>query len=512
MPISLVTSQHWNKITNAFLDAKSEIKIISPFITAQPVKLLCDALNQNSKMSCTIITRFYREDFIKGVSSAEALMDLIKSGAEVYALNGLHTKLYLFDKEVAFVGSANLTSGGLRLNHELSLLVECEELLFEELNVHFDVSLNNILSQGDYKISLEKIETEIAFVQRCRQNLRQRGVEHKPNGYKFGADIVDAPSSLDGTENQSDPIQDIISKKPINVIEEGIWLKFVGEANDRYNSSEKFTPTFISETGETITNFPQKPSGIKANAHIFIAALTTDKNGRNTPVVVARARTFGYDDKNIANETMVREHPWMSDYPYYITLFELEYLKCEVQNGISLIDILAEVGSSTYPNSKGTAKTLAELSVVHHQKDKLHITEECKEYLDSRFEKLASLHGIGKVISESNLTFSGSCQNSSMYMVSNDALEKKLYDELIQNAKECKKLGYNPMDFLEMLHQLGVLGTARKLINAPTVSSGYSKLFELGRLDLTLEAVMLKPDYSELLTADELKICENRLS
>jgi hypothetical protein len=90
-------------------------------------------------------------------------------------------------------------------------------------------------------------------------------------------------------------------------------------------------------------------------------------------------------------------------------------------------------------------------------------------------------------------------------------LEQKLYTELIANTKECQKLGYNPTAFLEMLRKYGTLGTAKRLINAPQVSEGYSKLYLMGRLDLTLEAVMLKPEYSSFLTKDELDICASRI-
>ena len=93
----------------------------------------------------------------------------------------------------------------------------------------------------------------------------------------------------------------------------------------------------------------------------------------------------------------------------------------------------------------------------------------------------------------------------------NAALEEKLRVELISNTKECRKLGYNPTAFLEMLNKYGALGTVQKLIHAPHVSDGYSKLFMLGRLDLTLEAIMLKPEYQILLTKDELAICVARI-
>ncbi len=53
-----------------------------------------------------------------------------------------------------------------------------------------------------------------------------------------------------------------------------------------------------------------------------------------------------------------------------------------------------------------------------------------------------------------------------------------------------KAIGYKPSKFFQMLEQHGGLQTARNLINASTVSYGYTKLWELKRLDLSVEAVV----------------------
>jgi hypothetical protein len=73
---------------------------------------------------------------------------------------------------------------------------------------------------------------------------------------------------------------------------------------------------------------------------------------------------------------------------------------------------------------------------------------------------------------------------------------------------ECK---YNATRFLQMLSEHGGLETARILLHAPGVSEGYSKLFEKGRLDLTLEYVVLQPEWQDLFTSDELAIARKRL-
>jgi hypothetical protein len=73
-------------------------------------------------------------------------------------------------------------------------------------------------------------------------------------------------------------------------------------------------------------------------------------------------------------------------------------------------------------------------------------------------------------------------------MIDLDAAFDTLMYDIYRRAKaECK---YNANDFLHMLDRdRGVL-TAKRLINAPKQSDGYTNLFMLGRLDLTVEAML----------------------
>ncbi len=51
------------------------------------------------------------------------------------------------------------------------------------------------------------------------------------------------------------------------------------------------------------------------------------------------------------------------------------------------------------------------------------------------------------------------------------------------------------------------------LIHADTVSDGYTALWEKGRLDLTVEAMIIASDrFHSLFAQDELSICSRRLA
>lgn len=61
---------------------------------------------------------------------------------------------------------------------------------------------------------------------------------------------------------------------------------------------------------------------------------------------------------------------------------------------------------------------------------------------------------------------------------------------ICQRAKS--EVGYNATIFLRMLDERGGLATAKYLINSAKPSEGYTRLYELGRLDLTVEAKVVE--------------------
>nr|MDT0663338.1 DUF262 domain-containing protein [Micromonospora sp. DSM 115978] len=74
-----------------------------------------------------------------------------------------------------------------------------------------------------------------------------------------------------------------------------------------------------------------------------------------------------------------------------------------------------------------------------------------------------------------------------------------------------REAGYNATYFLGMIAEHGGLATARKLLASPVVSDGFAALWERGRLDLTVEALVTRPEYESLFTADELDMAQHRL-
>jgi hypothetical protein len=72
--------------------------------------------------------------------------------------------------------------------------------------------------------------------------------------------------------------------------------------------------------------------------------------------------------------------------------------------------------------------------------------------------------------------------------------------------------GYNATIYLRMLDERGGLGTAKYLINAATVSDGYTALWQLQRLDLTVEALVIdNPQWHSLFEPSEIERARKRL-
>jgi hypothetical protein len=100
-----------------------------------------------------------------------------------------------------------------------------------------------------------------------------------------------------------------------------------------------------------------------------------------------------------------------------------------------------------------------------------------------------------------------------MWKMNNEALLREfdiammgIYERALSEAK------YKASRFLEMLYEHRGLETARILLHSPKVSEGYIALWERGRLDITVEAVIFdNTKWHQLFDNNEIEICRKRL-
>ena len=72
--------------------------------------------------------------------------------------------------------------------------------------------------------------------------------------------------------------------------------------------------------------------------------------------------------------------------------------------------------------------------------------------------------------------------------------------------------GYNATRFLQMVREYGGLQAAKILLHSPGLQYGFEILWERGRLDLAMEALILKTPWSQLFTDEEKEIARVRLT
>jgi hypothetical protein len=74
-----------------------------------------------------------------------------------------------------------------------------------------------------------------------------------------------------------------------------------------------------------------------------------------------------------------------------------------------------------------------------------------------------------------------------------------------------KELKYNASRLIQHVSREGGLKAAKQLISKSGGTYGFEILWENSRLDLSVDALILRPEYHELFTDEEREICRNRL-
>ncbi|HEX7484983.1 MAG TPA: hypothetical protein VF332_02445 [Vicinamibacterales bacterium] len=91
-------------------------------------------------------------------------------------------------------------------------------------------------------------------------------------------------------------------------------------------------------------------------------------------------------------------------------------------------------------------------------------------------------------------------------------IEAQFHEAMLNIYKRAKTEAHYPANrFLGMVVEMGGLATARYLLHAEKVSDGYTALWERGRLDLTVEAMILDAKWRPLFADDERAIAVARL-
>ena len=94
-----------------------------------------------------------------------------------------------------------------------------------------------------------------------------------------------------------------------------------------------------------------------------------------------------------------------------------------------------------------------------------------------------------------------------------ESLETKFNSDMQQIYIRAKKeLKYNASRFLQLVSEKGGLQAAKQLISKDGGTYGFEILWKNKRLDLSVEAHVLKPEYASLFNDEEKDMCRRRLN
>ena len=98
-----------------------------------------------------------------------------------------------------------------------------------------------------------------------------------------------------------------------------------------------------------------------------------------------------------------------------------------------------------------------------------------------------------------------------MQAIKQKELVIQFHKDMLNIYENAKKIGYNASRFKQMVANQGGLNVAKKFIINNMPSDGFTNLWGLGRLDLTVEALVLQGAYKSLFSEEERQVVLDRL-
>ena len=350
----------YNKLLDELPKTK-KLRVISPFISEQIVRNIQSRFDFNS---FELITRFNLRDFASNVSNLDSLKFAVESGAKVYGIRELHSKVYLFDDRAAIITSANLTRGGLINNFECGLFTTDSNIL-KKLSNYFN-ELKNI---GGQSLTIEKCK-------QWKQEISQVEI--------YNTKISSLP--------------DYGSTKIYVDKDKSYYIKFFGTANNRKNL--KFTVREEIERAlcQYACGFSEnkKPRRFIDGDIIYMARMTYDPYDY---AIFGKAEALRFVDiRDRATKGEIAERTWKKDWPIYLRITNPVFIDGTLGDCILLYDLIKALDYDSFPTTRqrydrgerdiNPYKSLSQQAYVR-------LTQNAVEWLEPKFEE--TLNNIGQV-------------------------------------------------------------------------------------------------------------------
>ena len=346
--------KNWLVYFKQELSGTSVIRVVSPFVNDVMVNHL---LENWTGREILFITRFNLNDFRSKVSSINALERLENSGAQVVGIQGLHSKIYIFDNKSAIITSANFTSGGFFNNYEFGVITRNGEEIQESIN-YFD----KLWTVGNSRLLSKDLINE------WRNELKTNQI------------------------NVSQPVLKDYGVSPIRKIlrDRKYFVKFYGKGDDRspWNGSTKemvegtdchFAVTFPEGNG--------RPRRYRDGDIVFIARMIEGQDYAIMGKAIARTHV---DNRDVASIEDIDRVEWKEYYPIYIRVHSGEFLDTTFGNCPKLQQLMYELKGVCFESTKydflnGNVDLNPKLSL--RRRPDIELSEEGAIWIEQKFEE-----------------------------------------------------------------------------------------------------------------------------
>ncbi len=371
MKIKLIEAGWEEELLTALEAEHATIRIVCPFIKRHAAERL---LEYGHPETLQVITRFSLADFCTGVSDMSALRVLVEAGAEIRGIRHLHAKLYLFGKHRAIVTSANLTQAGLRRNHELGLISDDKEVI-RECRRYFKRMWDR--AGSDLRLRhLAKWEDEVAaYLAGAVGSLAAFSLPD--HGSDAGSSISGIPEGWAAEATQA-------------------FVKFFGKADGRVGLPE-LVLTEVERSGcHWACTYPKgkRPRAPRDGALMFLGRMVANPDDiRVFGRAVGLRHTEGRD---YATEYDMDRRPFKKEWPHYIRVHHAEFVTGDMANGISLNELMDQLGSASFASTKRNAADGRGNTNPRHayqQQPAVELTREGHAWLTKRLDLAFEEHG-----------------------------------------------------------------------------------------------------------------------
>ena len=91
-------------------------------------------------------------------------------------------------------------------------------------------------------------------------------------------------------------------------------------------------------------------------------------------------------------------------------------------------------------------------------------------------------------------------------------IEELFHEEMVNIYRRALiEVNYKATKFLEMVTMQGGVAAAKTLLHTSYLPDGFAELWQRGRLDLTMEHMLVKQPWNTLFTEEELRVAHRRL-